>query len=586
MENRSSDVTYFGETDFRGKKVPFGIKREDRARHMYVIGKTGMGKSTLLENMAIQDIKNGEGLAFIDPHGKTAELFLDYIPEERIKDVIYFAPFDLDNPIAFNVMEDVGKDQRHLVANGLMATFKKIWPDVWSGRMEYILGNTILALLEYPGSTLLGVNRMLSEKKYRDKVVANLEDPTVKAFWVDEFAKYSEKYMQEAGDAIKNKIGQFTGNPLIRNIIGQPKSSFDIRDVMDNKKILIINLSKGRVGEINANLIGGMMVTKIYLAAMSRAELHETEVKKLPHFYLFVDEFQSFVNESFANILSEARKYKLNLTIAHQYIEQVPEEVRDAVFGNVGTTIAFRVGPFDAELLEKVFAPKFLQSDLVGLGFAQIYLTLMIDGVGSPPFSAKTLPPIPALDQSKRDQIIESSRKLYAKPRTEVEAAIVEYYEEGRAPAAASSGANKTSDSAPARPVRSPEVARPPVISAREPQKNIARPTPKWPEPLPEVKIVPPPRRENIKAAPPVSLSSLAHKKTAPATNHKENLRHALGELLKNKPADKVEVKAPPAPEKKVELPKEPEKKPEPPPVEPSKPAGVPEDVLRAMLEV
>ncbi len=539
MEDRSSDVTYFGETDFRGKKVPFGIKREDRARHMYVIGKTGMGKSTLLENMAIQDIKNGEGLAFIDPHGKTAELFLDYIPEDRVKDVIYFAPFDLDNPIAFNVMEDVGKDHRHLVANGLMATFKKIWPDVWSGRMEYILGNTILALLEYPGSTLLGVNRMLSEKKYRDKVVANVQDPTVKAFWVDEFAKYSEKYMQEAGDAIKNKIGQFTGNPLIRNIIGQPKSSFDIRDVMDKKKILIINLSKGRVGEINANLIGGIMVTKIYLAAMSRAELHETEVKKLPHFYLFVDEFQSFVNESFANILSEARKYKLNLTIAHQYIEQVPEEVRDAVFGNVGTTIAFRVGPFDAELLEKVFAPKFLQADLVGLGFAQIYLTLMIDGVGSPPFSAKTLPPIPALDQSNRDRIIESSRKLYSRPRVEVEAAIVEYYEDGKV----------------VPPIQAPpKVIIPPVVS---------RPAP-------------PPTREVKPTPTAMSLSTLAKKDHQPKTANKDQLRNALSNLLK----EKIPEPAVPAP--KVEA------KPEAKPVAPEakKEAGVPEDVLRAMLQV
>ncbi len=425
----NKDITYFAETDFRNKKVPFGIKSLDRARHFYVVGKTGMGKSTLLENMTIQDINNGNGVGYMDPHGGSAELFLDYIPADRIKDVIYFAPHDLDFPIAFNVMEDVGKDQRHLVANGLMAAFKKIWPDVWSARMEYISMNIILALLEYPGSTLLGVNRMLSDKVYRKKVVDNCTDPVVKSFWVDEFAKYSEKLMVEASSSIQNKFGQFVSNPLIRNIVGQPKSTFDMREVMDGKKIIIMNLSKGRMGELNANLIGGMLITKIYLAAMSRASESAVNIKKLPPFYFFVDEFQSFVNESFKDILSEARKYKLCLTLAHQYIEQVPEEVRDAVFGNVGTTVAFRVGPLDSEMLEKVFAPKFIAEDLVNLGFAQIYLSLMIDGVGSQPFSAKTLGPVPKPAISYREDVIEHSRKTYARPRAEVEDEIKRWHE-------------------------------------------------------------------------------------------------------------------------------------------------------------
>ncbi len=425
----NKDITYFAETDFRNKKVPFGVKSLDRARHFYVVGKTGMGKSTLLENMTIQDINNGNGVGYMDPHGASAELFLDYIPKERIKDVIYFAPHDLDFPIAFNVMEDVGKDQRHLVANGLMAAFKKIWPDVWSARMEYISTNIILALLEYPNSTLLGVNRMLSDKVYRKKVVDNVTDPVVKSFWVDEFAKYSDKLMVEAGASIQNKFGQFVSNPLIRNIVGQPKSTFDMRQVMDGKKILIMNLSKGRMGELNANLIGGMLITKIYLAAMSRASATAAEQKSLPPFYFFVDEFQSFVNESFRDILSEARKYKLSLTLAHQYIEQVPEEVRDAVFGNVGTTVAFRVGPFDAEVLEKVFGPKFIAEDLVNLGFAQIYLTLMIDGVGSAPFSAKTLPPIPKPEFSSREDVVAHSRKTYARERKDVEDEIKRWHE-------------------------------------------------------------------------------------------------------------------------------------------------------------
>ncbi|MEK7091845.1 MAG: type IV secretory system conjugative DNA transfer family protein, partial [Patescibacteria group bacterium] len=471
-----SKVNYFAQTDFRGKQTKFGIKSEDRARHVYTIGKTGMGKSTLLENMAVQDIINGEGMAFIDPHGKTADLLLDYVPEERIKDVIYFAPFDLDNPVSFNVMEDVGKDQRHLVANGLMATFKKIWPDVWSARMEYILGNTILALLEYPDSTLLGVNRMLSDKAYRDKVVNNVSDGSVRAFWLDEFANYNERYMQEAGDAIKNKIGQFTANPLIRNIIGQPKSSIDMRKVMDEKKILIINLSKGQVGEQNASLLGGMIITKIYLAAMSRSNVPERELKELPYFYFFVDEFQSFVNDSFADILAEARKYKLSLTIAHQYIEQMPETVRNAVFGNVGTTICFRVGPFDAEVLETIFFPTFTKEDLVNLGFAQIYLTLMVDGVGSPPFSATTLPPIAQVENSHRETIITSSRQAYSAPRAVVEKQINDWQEDGRdanpAPRPSANrrlGSNGNGSSSKSWPVKAPV---PRVEAVKSPEKS------------------------------------------------------------------------------------------------------------------
>lgn len=421
-------ITFFAETDARGQRVPFGIKAKDRTRHVYVIGKTGMGKSTLLENMAIQDIKNGNGLAFIDPHGQTAETLLDYIPEERKDDVLYFAPFDTSNPVSFNVMEDVGPERRHLVVSGLMSVFKKIWVDAWSARMEYILSNTLMALLEYPDSTLLGVNRMLSDKNYRKKVVDNIKDPSVRSFWVDEFAKYNERYMQEAGDAIKNKIGQFTSNPLIRNIVGQPKSSFDIRKMMDERKILIMNLSKGLVGESNANLLGSMLTTRIYLAAMSRADMGPAQMQSAPNFYFYVDEFQSFANATFANILSEARKYKLNLTIAHQYIEQMEEEVRNAVFGNVGTIISFRVGPFDAEVLETIFTPKFLAPDIVNLGFAQIYLTLMIDGIGSQPFSATTLPPIKPAVISYKDVIIHRSREQFSHPREAVEKAIYDWH--------------------------------------------------------------------------------------------------------------------------------------------------------------
>ncbi|MFA6430426.1 MAG: DUF87 domain-containing protein [Candidatus Paceibacterota bacterium] len=425
-------ITYFGETDSRGKRVRFGIKAKDRTRHVYVIGKTGMGKSTLLENMAIQDLSNGEGMAFVDPHGKTADLLLNYIPPERLKDVVYFAPFDTEYPISFNILEDVGFDKRHLVVSGLMSTFKKIWVDAWSARMEYILSNTLLALIEYPGSTLLGVNRMLADKDYRKKVVDNIKDPSVKSFWVDEFAKYTERFAAEATPAIQNKIGQFTSNPLIRNIVGQPKSTIDIRKMMDEGKILIINLSKGQVGEANANLLGSMIITKIYLAAMSRADVPEKQLKNLPNFYLYVDEFQSFANESFADILSEARKYKLNLTIAHQYIDQMSEEVRSAVFGNVGTMITFRVGAYDAEVLEKEFAPQFTSEDLVNLGIFQMYLKLMINGVSSVPFSSSSLPPIPEPVISYKSEIITNSRKQFAQPRMVVEKDIQDWHNEGK----------------------------------------------------------------------------------------------------------------------------------------------------------
>jgi len=464
-----SIVTYFAETDSRNKRVKFGIKAKDRTKHVYVIGKTGMGKSTVLENMAVQDIQNGEGMAFIDPHGKTADLLLDYIPEHRKKDVVYFAPFDLDYPISFNVLEQVDPDKRHLVVSGLMSTFKKIWLDAWSARMEYILTNTLLALLEYPGATLLGVNRMYSDKEFRKDVVAHITDPTVKAFWTEEFAKYTDKFAAEATPAIQNKIGQFTSNALIRNMIGQPKTSFDLRKIIDEKKILIINLSKGRVGEQNANLLGGMLITKIYLAAMSRADASPALMRTLPQFYLYVDEFQSFANESFADILSEARKYKLNLTMAHQYIEQMEEEVRAAVFGNVGTMMIFRVGAYDAEVLEKEFMPTFTAEDIVNLGVYQIYIKLMIDGVSSQPFSAVTLPPIALPPVSPSDEIKAMSRQQFAHTRPEVEKAINEWM----SPIKAVSPASKPSTQPPAPYAKPPVV---PVASKSQTQASASAP--------------------------------------------------------------------------------------------------------------
>jgi Type IV secretory pathway, VirD4 components len=623
-------ITYFGETDSRNKRVKFGIKAEDRTRHMYVIGKTGMGKSNLLENMAIQDIQGGEGLCFIDPHGSAAEKLLEYVPESRVKDVVYFAPFDTDYPIAFNVMEDVGYDKRHLVVSGLMATFKKIWVDAWSARMEYILSNTLLALLEYPGATLLGVNKMYSDKAYRKKVVDNITDPSVRSFWVDEFAKYTDKFAAEATPAIQNKIGQFTNNPLIRNIIGQPKSSFDIRKMMDERKILIVNLSKGRVGDSNANLLGAMLITKIYLAAMSRADASEKLMKSLPNFYLYVDEFQSFANESFADILSEARKYKLNLTIAHQYVEQMSDEVRAAVFGNVGTMVVFRVGSIDAEQFEKEFAPKFVSDDIVNLDKYQMYLKLMIDGVGSQPFSARGLPPIPRPAISYKDQVVQASRAQFGQLRSIAEG-LVRLQTLGPETVPVGAAGDQSVQAAPGQKSSTPGAfgnqMRAAAASARGtvPMNTFIKPMQNGTPRPAQMQRTDMPRKEERPAPPPDDsggFQSLADiKKVAFSVESKprspqpapvkkagteaarSDLRSALaslvspqkpsGEALKRDPV-KVEKPIPkPAPqpvekplEKTVEKPVE---RPAPAPVSAPKASvknEVPEDVLRKMLEI
>jgi len=422
MNNITNDeITLFAKTTFRNQHVKFGIKTDDRRRHMYLIGKTGMGKTNMMENMVIADIKAGRGVGVVDPHGEFAERILDFIPENRIDDVIYFNPADIDWPIAFNPLERIDVEHRHLIASGMMGVFKKIWPDVWSARMEYILNNSLLALLEYPSSTLLGIMRMLAEKNYRQKITENLQDPVIKAFWLNEFARYTQRLETEAVAAIQNKVGQFVSNPLIRNIIGQTHSTIDMRKIMDEGKILIINIAKGRIGEDNSALLGAMMITKLQLAAMSRVDL---PMEKRRDFYLYVDEFQNFSTESFANILSEARKYRLNLILAHQYIEQLDEKVQAAIFGNVGTIVCFRIGAEDAEFIEKEFMPQFTAQDLVNLTKYNIYMKLMIDGVATKPFSAETVEPPKLSTESFRDVIIENCRNKYAANRSSVEEKI------------------------------------------------------------------------------------------------------------------------------------------------------------------
>lgn len=425
MEPQQNEVTVLAETNFRGSRRRFGIKTDDRRRHVYLIGKTGMGKSTMLENMIIQDIQNNKGLAVVDPHGDLVEKVINYVPNHRINDVIYFNPADLDYPIAFNVFEKVGREYQHLVASGLIGIFKKLWSDSWGPRLEYVLRNAILALLEYPDATLLGVMRLLVDKGYRKKVIAKISDPVVRAFWVDEYSKYPDKFQSEAIAPIQNKVGQFLSSPVIRNIVGQVGSSFNIRACMDEGKILLFNLAKGRVGEDNSALLGAMLITKIQMAAMSRVDILEPARRD---FYLYVDEFQNFATESFANILSEARKYRLNLIIAHQYIEQLEEEVAAAVFGNVGTLICFRVGATDAEALEKEFDPYFLLNDLVNLGKYDVYMKLMIDGISSQPFSATGLAPLSG-ESGNREKIINVSRERYATARAIVEDKISRWSE-------------------------------------------------------------------------------------------------------------------------------------------------------------
>jgi len=383
-----------------------------------------MGKTVMLKNMAAQDIRMGNGVGFVDPHGEAAEELLDFVPSSRINDVIFFNPADLEHPIAFNIMEKVDVEHRHLVASGLMGVFKKIWPDVWSARMEYILNNCILALLEYPDSTLLGVNRMLADPEYRRKVVDKVTDPVIKSFWLQEFAKYTQRYEVEATAAIQNKVGQFISAPLIRNIIGQVQSNINMRKVMDEKKILIVDLSKGRIGEDNSRLLGALLITKIQLAAMSRVDIPE---EKREDFFLYVDEFQNFATESFTNILSEARKYRLSLILGHQYITQMEETVRDAVFGNMGTIVSFRIGAEDAEFLEKEFAPNFLIEDLVNLPKYNIYLKLMINGLTGDAFSALTLPPILKEEKSNQEKIIKASQERYSTQRKIIEDKITRW---------------------------------------------------------------------------------------------------------------------------------------------------------------
>jgi len=424
-----TDLTIIGETNFRNVFRVFGIKRDDRRRHIYIVGKSGTGKSTLIENMAINDVCEGRGVIVVDPHGELADKVLSCIPDNRVNDVIVFDPSDREYPVAFNLLEHVDDDFKSIVASGFVGIFKKIFGDSWGPRLEHILRNTVLALLDFPDSTMLDIPRMLTNNRFREKVVEKVKDPIIKEFWLNEFASFDSKFRTEAVSPILNKVGQFLSSSTIRNIVGQSQSTINIREIMDQQKIMVVNLSRGKIGEDNSALLGAMMVTKVQLAAMSRAD---TTVDNRPDCYMYVDEFQNFATDSFAVILSEARKYNLALTMAHQYISQLPDSVREAVFGNAGTLISYRVGGADAVSLVKEYAPVFDENDLVNLDKFHIYIKLLIDGISSPAFSARTLPPVQKLS-GNIDAVIKNSHERYSNTRTFVQDSIYQRSKEEEA---------------------------------------------------------------------------------------------------------------------------------------------------------
>ena len=426
-EHHLDEIESLGETTFREQRRAFGIKPKDRRNHVYIIGKTGTGKSTLIKNMVIQDLRLNHGVALIDPHGDLVEDILNYIPKTRTNEVVYFNPADSEHPVAINILEAKGDEEKQLVASSLISVFRHLWKEFWGHRLEHILYNCVLALMDTPGQTLLGVYRMLVDDKFRKLIVGNIRDPVVKMFWVEDYESYDLRFRKEIISPVQNKVGQLLTSPQMRNIVGQAKSSVDFGFVMDQKRILLANLSKGKVGEDKSNLLGSAIVTKMYLSALERQNLPE-EVRK--DFYLYIDEFQNFSTDIFPSILSEARKYRLNLNLAHQYLYQLPEGIKHAVFGNVGTVISFRVGSYDAKELTEEMKPVFTSEDLENLDNHHIALRLLIDGKMSHAFSAITFPPLkPTGREAERDTVLRISRERYATPRDIVEEKLKNWFE-------------------------------------------------------------------------------------------------------------------------------------------------------------
>ncbi|MFA9289086.1 MAG: type IV secretory system conjugative DNA transfer family protein [Weeksellaceae bacterium] len=410
-ESMRHEVNFFAKAEYKNKDTIFGIKTADRRKHNYIIGKTGAGKSTLIANMAIDDIRRDRGVGIIDPHGDLSETILQYIPKRRMQDVVYLEPFDTERPFALNVLEIKQQQHRDLVASGIVAIFSKLYADSWGPRLEYILRNTIISLLELPQATLVDALRILSEKEFRKKAVLQIQDPVMKDFWNKEFDMMTDKLRVEAISPIQNKVGQFVSSKMIRNIIGQQKSTVDLEAIMNDGKILILNLSQGKLGEDNAALLGAMIITQIQLAAMNRSFIKEDDRRD---FFLYVDEFQNFATSSFVKILSEARKYRLALTLTNQYIEQLDEDIMTAIFGNVGTLISFVIGARDADYFTKEFSGLYTAQDLVSLGKYEVVMKMSIDQMTSAPFPAKTLP-LPAMKNENTEKIIRMSKEKYGR---------------------------------------------------------------------------------------------------------------------------------------------------------------------------
>ena len=418
------DITPIGITNYQNKQIQFGIKKKDRSGHIYCLGKTGTGKSTLLLNMALADIKDGEGVGIIDPHGDLSEEILHYIPKERIDDVIYFNTTDREYIIAFNPLSNVSSDNRYLVASTIVTTLKKIWIDSWGPRLEHILRNTLLSLAYYPGTTLLDIIPMLTNYDFRKKILYSVDDYTLHEFWQKEFEPLSPQLKNEFIAPILNKVGLFSMHPVLRNILGQKDTTINILNVMDDKKIFIANLSKGTLGEAGTQLLGSLLVTQFQIASLQRAK--QSEGSRNP-FYLYIDEMHSFMTLSFADILSESRKYGLALFLTHQFTGQLDEDILKAILGNVGTLITFRVGAHDATVLKEEFYPVFTEIDLINIPQYSIYIKLLIDGTTSQPFSANTLP-IQRMKNSQKEEIIEISRKKYGVLKTKAEENLFSKY--------------------------------------------------------------------------------------------------------------------------------------------------------------
>lgn len=413
-DEEKEKMNFFAKTLFRNRETIFGIKDKDRLRHIWTIGKTGTGKSTMVANMAIDDFKKGRGVAIIDPHGDLCDDLLDYIPRSRINDTIYFNPADRDYPIVLNPLEVTNREEAELVVSGLMSIFTKVWANVWSARMEYILRNSFMTLAEIPNTTLGDVLKLLASQSYRNRVLSRINDQALVHFWTEEYEKMPDRLQKEAIAPIQNKVGQFVTSPMIRRMIGNPKSTISLDEVMDNKKIFLANLSQGKLGEDNAALLGATLITKFQLSSMRRVDMPKEQ--RTP-FYLYVDEFQNFATDSFIKILSEARKFGLALTLANQYMAQIPDQIQKAILGNAGTLISFAVGADDAAIIHKEFAEVFSQADLVNIQNYQIALKLMIDGHTSRPFLANTLP-LPISSNQNREKVIKVSRERYTRKVT------------------------------------------------------------------------------------------------------------------------------------------------------------------------